>query len=76
VQTPVKADTASGADWIVTSGLRAGDRVIVSGAQQARNGALVKPVETPATSATSAAAAASATPVTADHADAASAAHT
>ena len=49
VQTPVTADTASGSDWIVTSGLKTGDRVIVSGLQNARTGAVVKPVETPAT---------------------------
>lgn len=45
MQTPVTADTASGTDWIVTSGLKAGDRVIVSGSQNARTGAVVKPVE-------------------------------
>ncbi|WP_027800678.1 efflux RND transporter periplasmic adaptor subunit [Paraburkholderia dilworthii] len=66
VQTPVTADTASGSDWIITSGLKAGDRVIVTGSQQARTGALVKPVETPATSAA---------PATADNAGDASAAH-
>jgi membrane fusion protein (multidrug efflux system) len=62
-QTPVTADTASGSDWIVTDGLKAGDRVIVSGSQQARTGAVVKPVEMPAA------------PATADNAAAASAAH-
>jgi membrane fusion protein (multidrug efflux system) len=49
VQTHVTADNANGADWIVTSGLKAGDRVIVAGSQKARTGALVKPVESPAT---------------------------
>ncbi|MGQ7933229.1 efflux RND transporter periplasmic adaptor subunit [Paraburkholderia sp. D1E] len=49
-QTPVTADTASGADWLVTSGLKAGDRVIVAGSQKARAGGVVKPVESPATS--------------------------
>ncbi len=66
VQTPVTADIASGSDWIVTSGLKTGDRVIVTGSQQARTGAVVKPVETPATSAA---------PAAADNARAASAAH-
>jgi membrane fusion protein (multidrug efflux system) len=49
-QTPVTADTASGADWLVTSGLKAGDRVIVAGSQKARAGGVVKPVESPAIS--------------------------
>ncbi|NKJ48129.1 efflux transporter periplasmic adaptor subunit [Burkholderia sp. SG-MS1] len=62
-QTPVTADIASGADWLITRGLKAGDRVIVAGAQRARTGALVKPVE------------AGSTPATADNAVAASAAH-
>jgi membrane fusion protein (multidrug efflux system) len=48
MQTPVTADTANGPDWIVTSGLKAGDRVIVSGSQKARAGAVVKPVESDA----------------------------
>ncbi|WP_027215042.1 efflux RND transporter periplasmic adaptor subunit [Burkholderia sp. WSM2232] len=47
VQTQVTADIASGSDWVVTSGLKAGDRVIVSGSQNARTGAVVKPVEAP-----------------------------
>lgn len=51
VQTAVTADTAHDADWIVTRGLKAGDRVIVAGSQKARVGALVKPVESPATAA-------------------------
>ncbi|MFM0127845.1 efflux RND transporter periplasmic adaptor subunit [Paraburkholderia sediminicola] len=49
-QTPVTADTASGADWLVTRGLKAGDRVIVAGSQKARAGGVVKPVESPAMS--------------------------
>lgn len=49
-QTPVTADTASGADWLVTRGLKAGDRVIVAGSQKARAGGVVKPVESPANS--------------------------
>lgn len=62
-QTPVTADTASGTDWLVTSGLKAGDRVIVTGSQKARTGALVKPVETPDTPAP---AASQGVPATAD----------
>ena len=50
VQTPVAANTANGADWVITSGLKAGDRVIVSGSQKARTGALVKAVESPSPS--------------------------
>lgn len=57
VQTPVIADTAHDADWIVTRGLKAGDRVIVAGSQKARAGELVKPVESPATAAAAATAA-------------------
>jgi membrane fusion protein, multidrug efflux system len=51
VQTAVTANSANGADWIITSGLKAGDRVIVSGSQKARTGALVKAVESPSPSA-------------------------
>lgn len=47
VQTPVTANTANGANWVVTSGLKAGDRVIVSGSQKAQTGAIVKAVESP-----------------------------
>jgi membrane fusion protein (multidrug efflux system) len=61
----VTADTASGSDWLVTSGLKAGDRVIVAGSQKTRTGSLVKPVESPGTSGTSA------TPATADNTSAA-----
>jgi membrane fusion protein (multidrug efflux system) len=56
-QRHVTADTANGADWIVTRGLKTGDRVIVAGSQKARTGALVKPVESPATADTAATAA-------------------
>jgi membrane fusion protein (multidrug efflux system) len=56
-QRHVTADTANGADWIVTRGLKTGDRVIVAGSQKARAGALVKPVESPATADTAATAA-------------------
>ena len=50
MQTPVTANTANGADWVITSGLKTGDRVIVSGSQKARTGALVKAVESPSPS--------------------------
>ena len=49
-QTAVTANSANGADWVITSGLKAGDRVIVSGSQKARTGALVKAVESPSPS--------------------------
>ncbi len=38
-----------GADWIVTQGVNAGDRVIVGGMQYARPGATVTPVPAPVT---------------------------
>ncbi|AOJ84503.1 hemolysin D [Burkholderia savannae] len=41
-QAAVKADTAYGDQWIVTQGLKAGDRVIVSGLQQVRSGTPVR----------------------------------
>ncbi|MDN7180505.1 efflux RND transporter periplasmic adaptor subunit [Caballeronia sp. SEWSISQ10-4 2] len=50
VQTSVTANTANGANWVITSGLKAGDRVVVSGSQKARTGALVKAVESPSPS--------------------------
>ena len=56
-QRHVTADAANGADWIVTRGLKTGDRVIVAGSQKARTGALVKPVKSPATADTAATAA-------------------
>jgi len=33
-----------GSDWIVTGGIKPGDRVIVQGTEKARPGAQVKPV--------------------------------
>jgi membrane fusion protein (multidrug efflux system) len=41
---PVKADSAQGDTWIVSQGLKAGDRVIVEGLQKVKPGATVKPV--------------------------------
>jgi membrane fusion protein, multidrug efflux system len=45
VKTPVTADTANGDQWIITKGLKAGDKVIVSGAQKAPVGSVVKAVD-------------------------------
>ena len=44
---PVQTEGASGIDWIVSSGLAAGDRVIVAGLQSAHPGAKVAAVEQP-----------------------------
>ncbi len=44
VQKRVVADTTLNADWIVTGGLADGDRIIVSGVQNARPGAAVSVV--------------------------------
>jgi membrane fusion protein (multidrug efflux system) len=41
---PIKISTAIGDQWMVTSGLEAGDKIIVEGLQKIRPGALVKPV--------------------------------
>ena len=41
---PIKTGGMSGPDFIVESGLKAGDQVIVNGLQKARPGATVKPV--------------------------------
>ena len=38
-------ERAIGDEWLVTSGLKAGDRVIVEGVQYAKSGAIVKPEE-------------------------------
>jgi membrane fusion protein (multidrug efflux system) len=40
----VKTGVAVGDEWIITDGLKAGDRVIVEGLQKARPGAKVRPV--------------------------------
>jgi membrane fusion protein, multidrug efflux system len=40
----IKADSAQGNAWIVSEGLKAGDRVIVEGFQKVKPGAPVKPV--------------------------------
>lgn len=41
---PVKTERAYGNDWIISEGLKAGDRVIVAGFQKLAPGAPVKPV--------------------------------
>jgi membrane fusion protein, multidrug efflux system len=45
VLRPLQTDRAVGDQWLVTSGLKAGDRVIVEGLQLARPGAKVMPQE-------------------------------
>lgn len=44
VQTPIKASRAIGDKWLVTEGVKAGDRVVVQGLQKIGPGAEVKPV--------------------------------
>lgn len=44
VARPVKTGAAQGNDWVITDGLKNGDRVIVEGLQKTRPGAPVKPV--------------------------------
>ena len=41
---PVKTGAAQGDSWVVTDGLKPGDRVIVEGLQKVKPGAPVKPV--------------------------------
>lgn len=43
-QRVLKTDRVIGNDWLVTSGLKAGDRIVMEGSQLARPGATVKPV--------------------------------
>ncbi|MBB4859401.1 membrane fusion protein (multidrug efflux system) [Novosphingobium chloroacetimidivorans] len=43
-QRVLKTDRVIGSDWLVTSGLKPGDRVVMEGGQAARPGATVKPV--------------------------------
>jgi membrane fusion protein (multidrug efflux system) len=42
VMRPIKADTAQGDTWIVSDGLKSGDRVIVEGLQKVKPGATVR----------------------------------
>ena len=44
VARPVKTGSAYNNKWVITDGLKAGDRVIVEGLQKAKPGATVKPV--------------------------------
>ncbi|TPG54309.1 efflux RND transporter periplasmic adaptor subunit [Sphingomonas glacialis] len=44
VQKTVTADRAIGNKWLITAGLKAGDKLIVEGVDKAKPGALVKPV--------------------------------
>ncbi|MES2740057.1 MAG: efflux RND transporter periplasmic adaptor subunit [Pseudomonadota bacterium] len=44
VAQPVKADTAQGNLWVVSAGLKGGERVMVEGFQKAKPGTVVKPV--------------------------------
>jgi membrane fusion protein (multidrug efflux system) len=41
---PVQADTAQDNQWVISKGLKAGDRVIVEGFQKAKPGSIVKPM--------------------------------
>ncbi len=43
-ERPVTVNSAAGHDWIITSGLRTGDRVIISGLQKVHPGGAVTPV--------------------------------
>ncbi len=40
---PVKVGDRVGSNWVITEGLKAGERVVVEGLQKARNGAVVNP---------------------------------
>jgi len=44
VAQPIQTGGFSGSDWIVTAGLKGGERVIVDGVQKIRPGAVVNPV--------------------------------
>jgi membrane fusion protein (multidrug efflux system) len=67
VEKRVKTEGASGIDWIVSSGLVAGDRVIVAGIQGATPGAKVAAIEEPRADAKPKAAAMAVSPATAPH---------
>lgn len=59
-QRAVTAERTVGDRWLVTSGLRAGDRLVVEGLQKVRAGAAVTPVEVAPTTVAAVSAAASA----------------
>src|SRR3546814_6967120 len=44
---PLSTGRTQGSNWIVNSGLKPGDKVIVAGVQKVRPGMTVKPVEQP-----------------------------
>jgi membrane fusion protein (multidrug efflux system) len=44
VPLPIRTGAMSGTDFIVTSGLKGGEQVIVNGLQKAKPGSVVKPV--------------------------------
>jgi len=67
VEKRVHTEGASGVDWIVSSGLVAGDRVIVAGIQSATPGAKVAAIEEPRAGANPKAAAMAVSPATAPH---------
>ncbi|HEX3624784.1 MAG TPA: efflux RND transporter periplasmic adaptor subunit [Verrucomicrobiae bacterium] len=48
---PIELGAANGTNWVVQSGLKAGDRVIVDGLQKAQPGATVNPVDVDSTNA-------------------------
>lgn len=52
VSRDVTAARAVGANWLITAGLKAGDRLIVQGVDKAKAGAVVKPVAMPVKSGT------------------------
>jgi membrane fusion protein (multidrug efflux system) len=60
-QRKLQTERVVGHDWLVVAGVKAGDRVIVSGVQRARPGAVVTPVEATRTAAVPATASAPAT---------------
>lgn len=62
LQKRVRTEGTSGVNWIVSSGLAAGDRIIVTGIQSARPGAKVAAVEESATTTKARAAATEVTP--------------
>jgi membrane fusion protein, multidrug efflux system len=67
VEKRVQTEGASGVDWIVSSGLAAGDRVIIAGIQSATPGAKVAAIEEPRADAKPKAAAMAVSPATAPH---------
>jgi membrane fusion protein, multidrug efflux system len=67
VEKRVQTEGASGVDWIVSSGLEAGDRIVVAGIQSAHPGAKVAATEEPMAGANARAAATGVTPATGVH---------